>query len=221
MRETLRKLKLVPVVMIHDYRQAAPLARALLAGGIGAIEVTLRTPAAWDAATAIRQAVPELLLGIGTIVAPAQLERAQRLGAGFAVSPGSTPALRAAARAVGLDYLPGVATVSEIMATLEDGIATMKFFPAGVAGGIGALKSFAPLFETVAFCPTGGIDADNLQAYLALPNVVAVGGSWLTPQPLVEAGDWNAITALVARGCALAAGIQTPGAQTTSKKSAN
>jgi 2-dehydro-3-deoxyphosphogluconate aldolase / (4S)-4-hydroxy-2-oxoglutarate aldolase len=216
MRETLRRLKLVPVVMIHDYRHAVPLARALRAGGIGAIEVTLRTQAAWDAATAIRQEVPELLLGIGTIVEPGQLERAQRLGAGFAVSPGSTPALRTAARAVGIDYLPGVATVSEIMAALEDGIATMKFFPAEIAGGIGALKSVAPLFEQAAFCPTGGIAADNLQLYLALPNVVAVGGSWLTPQRLVEAGDWPAITALAAQGRALA-----DAAQTISKKSAN
>jgi 2-dehydro-3-deoxyphosphogluconate aldolase/(4S)-4-hydroxy-2-oxoglutarate aldolase len=204
MRETLQRLRLVPVVMIHDYRHAVPLARALHAGGIGAIEVTLRTASAWEAAAAIRQAVPELLLGIGTIVAPSQLERAQRLGAGFAVSPGSTPALRAAARAVGIPYLPGVATVSEIMAVLEDGIATMKFFPAETAGGIGALSGFAPLFEQVAFCPTGGINADNLQGYLALPNVAAVGGSWLTPQKLVEAGDWSAITALAARGCALA-----------------
>ena len=206
MRATLATLKLVPVVMIHDYRHAVPLARALGAGGIGAIEVTLRTAAAWDAATAIRAELPDMRLGIGTITSPAQLERARKLGAGFAVSPGSTQVLRAAARTAGIDYLPGVATVSEIMATLDDGYETMKFFPAAVAGGIAALKSFAPLFDQAAFCPTGGISEANLPDYLALSNVVAVGGSWLAPEALVEAGDWAAITALAARGMALARG---------------
>src|SRR5258708_4107729 len=179
MRTTLATLKLVPVVMIHDYRHAVPLARALGPGGIGAIEVTLRTPAAWDAAAAIRAEVPNMLLGIGTITSPAQLERALGLGASFAVSPGSTAALRAAARTAGIAYLPGVATVSEIMATLDDGFAPMKFFPAAVAGGIAALKSFAPLFDQAAFCPTAGVSEANLPDYLALSNVVAVGGSWL------------------------------------------
>jgi 2-dehydro-3-deoxyphosphogluconate aldolase/(4S)-4-hydroxy-2-oxoglutarate aldolase len=204
MRTTLQQLKLIPVVMIHDYRHAVPLARALSAGGIGAIEVTLRTAAAWDAATAIRQEVPEMRLGIGTVVSPDQLERAARLGAGFAVSPGSTPALRAAAQGVAISYLPGAATVSEIMALLEDGISTMKFFPAEIAGGTAALKSVAPLFETAAFCPTGGVGEGNFTDYLSLPNVVAVGGSWLSPANLVEAGDWAAITALAARGMARA-----------------
>jgi 2-dehydro-3-deoxyphosphogluconate aldolase/(4S)-4-hydroxy-2-oxoglutarate aldolase len=204
MRETLAKLKLVPVVMVHQYRHAVPLARALAAGGIGAIEVTLRTAAAWDAATAIRAELPDLLLGIGTITRPEQLERAERLGAAFAVSPGSTAGLRAAARAAAIAYLPGVATVSEIMATLDDGFTTMKFFPAASAGGVGALKSFAPLFDRAAFCPTGGVSEANMTDYLALPNVVAVGGSWLAPDPLVEAGDWAAISALATRGLALA-----------------
>jgi 2-dehydro-3-deoxyphosphogluconate aldolase/(4S)-4-hydroxy-2-oxoglutarate aldolase len=202
MRETLERLRLVPVVMIHDYRHAVPLARALRAGGIGAIEVTLRTAAAWDAAAAIRDAEPDLLLGIGTITAPDQLERARALGAGFAVSPGSTPALRAAARAAGIAYLPGVATVSEILAVSEDGIETMKFFPAASAGGIAALKAFAPLFDRIAFCPTGGITEDNAADYLALPNVVAVGGSWMAPLARVDAGDWAGITALAARSLA-------------------
>jgi 2-dehydro-3-deoxyphosphogluconate aldolase/(4S)-4-hydroxy-2-oxoglutarate aldolase len=206
MRATLAKLRLVPVVMIHDYRHAVPLARALLAGGIGAVEVTLRTAAAWNAAAAIRAEVPEILLGVGTILDPAQLERARGLGAAFAVSPGSIPTLRAVARQAGIAYLPGVATASEIMATLADGFATMKFFPAEIAGGIGALNSFAPLFDSAAFCPTGGVSEANLRDYLALPNVVAVGGSWLAPRPLVEAGDWAAITALAARAMALAGG---------------
>src|SRR5258706_7553239 len=175
MRTTLATLKLVPVVMIHDYRHAVSLARALGAGGIGAVEVTLRTPAAWDAATAIGAELPDMLLGIGPITSAAQLERARLLGAGFAVSPGSTPTLRSAARTSGIAYLPGVATVSEIMATLDDGFATMKFFPAAVAGGIAALKSFAPLFDQAAFCPTGGVSEANLPDYLALSNVVAVG----------------------------------------------
>src|SRR5258708_28223261 len=155
MGATWRTLKLVPVVMIHDYRHAVPLARALLAGGIGAIEITLRTPAAWDAATAIKAEVPEIKLGVGTITSPAQLERTARLGAAFAVSPGSTPALRAAARALarqgGIDYLPGVATVSEILAALEDGFETLKFFPAPTARGRPAPPRFLPLFHTSAF----------------------------------------------------------------------
>ncbi len=208
MGATWRTLKLVPVVMIHDYRHAVPLARALLAGGIGAIEITLRTPAAWDAATAIKAEVPEIKLGVGTITSPAQLERTARLGAAFAVSPGSTPALRAAARALarqgGLDYLPGVATVSEILAALEDGFETLKFFPAETAGGVPALRGFVPLFETVAFCPTGGVTEANLRDYLALPNVACIGGSWMAPRDRVEAGDWAAITALAQRGMALA-----------------
>lgn len=206
MRATWRTLKLVPVVMIHDYRHAVPLARALLAGGIGAIEITLRTPAAWDAAAAIHAEVPEIALGIGTITHPDQLARAVALGAEFTVSPGSTPALRAAARAHRTEYLPGVATVSEMMAALEDGFSTLKFFPAEVAGGIAALKSVAALFETAVFCPTGGVSESNLRAYLDLPNVAAVGGSWLAPRDPVEAGDWAAITALAARGLAIAKG---------------
>jgi 2-dehydro-3-deoxyphosphogluconate aldolase/(4S)-4-hydroxy-2-oxoglutarate aldolase len=204
MGATWRTLRLVPVVMIHDYRHAVPLARALLAGGIGAIEITLRTPAAWDAATAIKTEVPEILLGVGTITNPAQLERTARLGAAFAVSPGSTPTLRAAARAQSIDYLPGVATVSEILAALEDGFETLKFFPAETAGGIPALRGFVPLFETVAFCPTGGVTEANLRDYLALPNVACVGGSWLAPRDRIEAGDWAAITALAHRGMTLA-----------------
>ncbi len=204
MQATWRTLKLVPVVMIHDYRHAVPLARALRAGGIGAIEITLRTPAAWDAASAIMAEVPEILLGVGTITTPAQLERAVRLGAAFAVSPGSTPALRAAARAHAIAYLPGVATVSEILAALEDGFEVQKFFPAETAGGIPALRGFAPLFETVQFCPTGGVTEANLRDYLALPNVACVGGSWLAPRDRIEAGDWAAITALAQRGMDLA-----------------
>lgn len=204
MRTTWRTLKLVPVVMIHDYRHAVPLARALLAGGIGAIEITLRTPAAWDAAAAIRAEVPEIVLGIGTITTPDQLDRAVQLGAEFAVSPGSTPALRAAARVHGTAYLPGVATVSEMMAAMEDGFSTLKFFPAEVAGGIAALKSVAPLFDAATFCPTGGVTEANLRAYLDLPNVAAVGGSWLAPRDRIEAGDWAAISALAARGLAIA-----------------
>jgi 2-dehydro-3-deoxyphosphogluconate aldolase/(4S)-4-hydroxy-2-oxoglutarate aldolase len=204
MRVTWRDLKVVPVVMIHDYRHAVPLARALLAGGVRAIEITLRTPAAWDAATAIHAEVPEIVLGIGTVTGPAQLARAARLGAAFAVSPGSTPALRGAARTQAIDYLPGVATVSEIMAALDEDFTTLKFFPAETAGGIPALRSFAPLFETASFCPTGGVTEANLRAYLDLSNVAAVGGSWLAPRREIEAGDWAAVTALAARAMAIA-----------------
>lgn len=194
-RERLGMVRLIPVVTIADSRSAVPLARALLAGGIGSIEVTLRTPAAWDAAQAIAAEVPEMLLGIGTVLTPAQLERCRSVGAAFAVSPGSTPALRRVARDVGLPYLPGVASPSEAMAAREDGFTELKLFPAEVVGGLVALKHMAPLFDDLVFCPTGGIHAGNACDFLALPNVFAVGGSWMAPKPLIDAGDWAGITA--------------------------
>lgn len=205
LRSTLAAIKLVPVVTIGDARAAAPLARALLAGGIRTIEVTLRTAAAWDAARAIAAEVPDMLLGIGTILAPEQFKRAKDLGAAFAVSPGSTPVLRRAARDAGIAYLPGVATVSEAMAAREDGFNDLKFFPAEVAGGVNGLKNLVPLFDDVAFCPTGGVQAANARDFLALPNVFAVGGSWMAPKPMIDAGDWAGITAQAADAVALVA----------------
>jgi 2-dehydro-3-deoxyphosphogluconate aldolase/(4S)-4-hydroxy-2-oxoglutarate aldolase len=193
LRTRLGTTKLIPVVTIADARGAVPLARALLAGGIGAIEVTLRTPAAWDAARAIAAEVPEMILGIGTVLAPGQLEQARAIGAAFAVSPGSTPALRRAARDLGIDYLPGIGTPSEAMTAREEGFTTLKYFPAEVYGGLTGLKHMAPLFEDLAFCPTGGISAANAKEFLALPNVFAVGGSWMAPKPSIDAGDWTGI----------------------------
>ena len=204
-RERIGSVRLIPVVTIADSRAAVPLARALLEGGIGAIEVTLRTPAAWDAAQAIAGEVPEMLLGIGTVLAPAQLERCRSVGAAFIVSPGSTPALRRAARDVGLPYLPGVASPSEAMAAREDGFTELKFFPAEVAGGLVGLKHMAPLFDDLVFCPTGGVHAGNVRDFLALPNVFAVGGSWMAPKPLIDAGDWAAIALKAREAVALVA----------------
>ncbi len=180
----------IPVVTISDAAHAVPLAKALVRGGIRVVEVTLRTAAALKAIEAIAKDVPEMLLGIGTVLKASDLDDAARAGAAFAISPGSNPALLAAARGGPLPFLPGVATPSEIMQAVEAGFDHLKFFPAAVFGGTDALKAFAGPFPSLRFCPTGGISADNAARYLALPNVVCVGGSWLTPAAAVAAGDW-------------------------------
>jgi len=180
----------IPVVTISDAAHAVPLAKALVRGGIRVVEVTLRTAAALKAIEAIAKDVPEMLLGVGTVLKASDLDDAARAGAAFAISPGSNPALLAAARGGPLPFLPGVATPSEIMQAVEAGFDHLKFFPAAVFGGTDALKAFAGPFPSLRFCPTGGISADNAERYLALPNVVCVGGSWLTPAAAVAAGDW-------------------------------
>jgi 2-dehydro-3-deoxyphosphogluconate aldolase/(4S)-4-hydroxy-2-oxoglutarate aldolase len=190
----LRAARLVPVLTIARLEDAVPLARALVAGGVRMLEVTLRTEAGLAAAAAIRAEVPEAVVGLGTVLTPADLAQAKRLDLAFAVSPGATPELLDAAAEMGIPYLPGIATASELMAALRRGFDTVKFFPAEPAGGIAALRALAGPFPDARFCPTGGIGEDRIDAWLALPNVLAVGGSWLAPAPEVAAGAWDTIT---------------------------
>lgn len=193
----------MPVVVVERVEDAVPLARALVAGGLPAIELTLRTPVALEAIRAIATEVPEIVLGAGTITTPAQADAAVAAGARFLVSPGCTPTLVAAMLATGVPFLPGTATVSEVLAVLEAGVTEMKFFPAEAAGGAPYLKSIASPVPTARFCPTGGITAATAASYLSLPNVGCVGGSWLTPADAVAAGDWGRITELAAAAAAL------------------
>lgn len=195
--ETILKLApVVPVVVIHDAGNAVPLARALVAGGTPAIEVTLRTPAALDAIRNIAAEVEGAQVGAGTVLNPHDLAAARQAGACFAVSPGSTSALLDAADDEGLPLLPGIATASEIMRLLQRGQTLMKCFPAAAIGGAPLLRSWSGPLPAARFCPTGGIRADNAADYLALPNVICVGGSWLTPRKHIEAGDWTGIETL-------------------------
>jgi len=193
----------LPVVTLADAAQAVPLARALAAGGLAAIEVTMRTPAALAAISAIAAEVPQIRVGVGTALSIADLEAAMRAGARFAVSPGFTPALLGAARWSGLPFLPAVATASELMAVLDAGYSTAKLFPARELGGPALLKALAGPFPQARFCPTGGIDAHSAADYLALANVACVGGSWVAPPALIAAGDFAAITALARAAAAL------------------
>jgi 2-dehydro-3-deoxyphosphogluconate aldolase / (4S)-4-hydroxy-2-oxoglutarate aldolase len=203
-RSLLDVAPVIPVVVLDDADHAVPLARALAAGGLPVVELTLRTPAALEAVGAIAKEVPEVLVGAGTVVAPEQAAAAADAGAQFLVSPGSTPALLDAMDATGLPHLPGVATVSEMLALLARGQTQMKFFPAQASGGVAFLKSVASPVPAARFCPTGGISADNAADYLALPNVGCVGGSWITPSHLLQAGDWDAVTALAHAAAGLA-----------------
>lgn len=186
----------MPVIVIERPEDAVPLARALVAGGIPVLEVTLRTAAAVESVRAIRSAVPEAIVGVGTITTGAQIDEVMAAGAVFGVSPGTTPELLAHARRAGLPLLPGAMTPSDVMRALDAGYTRMKLFPAVPAGGIAMLKSLAGPFPGVVFCPTGGIDAACAPAFLALPNVACVGGSWLAPPARVAAGDWESIRQL-------------------------
>jgi 2-dehydro-3-deoxyphosphogluconate aldolase/(4S)-4-hydroxy-2-oxoglutarate aldolase len=197
--EILLENPVIPVLTIERVADAVPLARALVAGGVKALEITLRTRAAAEAAKAIAAEVPEAIVGIGTVVTPDDLQLAFKLGAHFAVSPGMTARLLAAASGVPLPLLPGVATASELMTALDQGFDTVKFFPAVPAGGIPALKALAGPFAHARFCPTGGISEATAPDWLALPNVVAVGGSWLAPADKIAAGDWAGITEIARR----------------------
>jgi len=176
-----------------------PLARALVEGGIRLLEITLRTPAGLPGAEAIIRTVPDAVVGIGTVLTPADLRHAVEIGARFALSPGATPALLEAAASVDIPFLPGIATASELMAAMSHGFDTMKFFPATASGGIPMLKALAGPFPQARFCPTGGVSEANASEWLAQPNVVAVGGSWLTPAAEVEAGQWDALSARAER----------------------
>ncbi|MFG2512736.1 bifunctional 4-hydroxy-2-oxoglutarate aldolase/2-dehydro-3-deoxy-phosphogluconate aldolase [Streptomyces sp. NPDC048584] len=199
----------VPVVVVEDAADAVPLARALVAGGLPAIEVTLRTPAALDAISAIAAEVPDAVVGAGTVITPEQADEAVAAGARFLVSPGWTDVLLEALRASGVPFLPGVSTTSEVVALLERGVREMKFFPAQAAGGTAYLKSLAGPLPQARFCPTGGIGIDSAPEYLALPNVACVGGSWMLPADAVAARDWERIEGLARTAAGLSAGARS------------
>ena len=196
----------VPVLIVEDWRSAVPLARALVAGGLPAIEITLRTKVAVEGIRAVAAEVEGAYPGAGTVLTRQQMQEAEAAGARFAVSPGSSPALLAAAEDSPLALLPGAATASEAMRLLERGYAIQKFFPAEPAGGIAYLRGLASPLPAVRFCPTGGIDMRNAPAYLSLPNVICIGGSWLAPKDAVAAGDWSRIETLARH----AAGLERP-----------
>ena len=193
----------MPVVVIDRLKDAVPLARALVEGGLPAIELTLRTPVALEAIRAIAIEVPEILVGAGTIVTPSQAHEARDAGARFLVSPGATPTLLAAMSDTGLPFLPGTATVSEVLAVLEAGVTEMKFFPAEASGGAAFLRAISSPVPAARFCPTGGITAASAGDYLALPNVGCVGGSWLTPVDALRDGDWARVSSLAEAAAAL------------------
>jgi 2-dehydro-3-deoxyphosphogluconate aldolase/(4S)-4-hydroxy-2-oxoglutarate aldolase len=195
----------IPVIVIQRLQDAVPLAQALVAGGVRVLEVTMRTPVALAAIEAIARAVPEAIVGAGTIRSAADARAAKDAGSLFGVSPGYTAAVGAACRAAGLPLLPGVATASEVMAAQADGLGFLKFFPATAAGGIPMLKALAGPFPDVSFCPTGGITPETAPQFLALANVRVCGGSWLTPADAVAAGEWSRITELARAAGALRA----------------
>ena len=214
--ELLARSPVLPVVTIADAAAAVPLARALRAGGLSVIEVTLRTPAAAEAIARIAGEVEGIVVGAGTILSAREMAAAEQAGAQFAVSPGFSATLSAAAS---LPLLPGVATASEVMAALDAGHALMKFFPAEAGGGTAMLKALAGPFPQASFCPTGGISPFNAPTYLRLPNVVCVGGSWLAPHDLVAAGDWRTITRLAHDATRLGQDTPTHGELAESHKS--
>ena len=212
----LNQVPVIPVVVVDELDHAVPIARALVAGGLPVIELTLRTPVALAAIERIAGEVPEIFIGAGTIGEPGQAKQAASAGAQFLVSPGSTPTLLQAMSDTGLPHLPGVATVSEILTALEAGYTELKFFPAEAAGGANYLKSVSSPIPAAHFCPTGGISTTNAaqylalpnihhqrRDYLALPNVGCVGGSWITPSDVVVAHDWARVTELAAAAATL------------------
>lgn len=196
----------IPVVTIADPQHAVPVARALVAGGISIIELTLRTDSALESLKRIANEVPDILVGAGTILTPAQADAATAAGARFLVSPGVTPALLDHMLQLDVPVLPGVATVGEVMAVLERGLTAMKFFPAGPAGGPDYLAAIGAPVPAVQFCPTGGISLASAPDYLSLANVTCVGGSWLTPRAAVEGEDWQQITRLAREAAGLPRG---------------
>ncbi|MEW2085505.1 bifunctional 4-hydroxy-2-oxoglutarate aldolase/2-dehydro-3-deoxy-phosphogluconate aldolase [Streptomyces sp. NPDC005283] len=207
----------VPVVVLGDIADAVPLARALVAGGLPAIEVTLRTPAALDAIRAIADEVPDAVVGAGTVISADGVNAAVAAGARFLVSPGWTERLLDAMEASGVPFLPGVSTTSEVVALLERGVSEMKFFPAEAAGGAPYLKSLAGPLPQARFCPTGGISLGSAPSYLALRNVGCVGGTWMLPTDAIGAKDWARVERLAA-GAAALRGLVQP--KSTSTKSA-
>ena len=203
--QVMQAAPVIPVIVLHDVAHAVPMARALVAGGVRMLEITLRSAQALACIEAIARQVPDAVVGAGTVRQAADAQAAARAGAQFAVSPGYTSALGQACRDAGLALLPGVATASEIMQAQQDGFSQLKFFPALQAGGVAMLKAWSGPFADVQFCPTGGISLANAPDFLALPNVVCVGGSWLVPAQALAAGDWAQITRLARQASALRA----------------
>lgn len=199
--------RVLPVIVITDVAQAVPLAEALLAGGIDAMEITLRHAAGLPAIEAVARAVPAMHVGAGTVTRAQEVESVCNAGATFALSPGFTDELLDAAQAASLPFMPGVMTPGEVMRVRERGIGLMKLFPAEQAGGLGMLKALAGPLGDVRFCPTGGVSPANLADFLKQPNVAMVGGSWLTPRDALQARDWARITDLAIEACALAAAV--------------
>ncbi|MGB5600761.1 MAG: bifunctional 4-hydroxy-2-oxoglutarate aldolase/2-dehydro-3-deoxy-phosphogluconate aldolase [Thiothrix litoralis] len=201
-RSICQQVPVIPVLVVHDATLAQPLAQALVSGGLHVLEVTLRTSAALEVIRRMSE-VPGSIVGAGTVLTPADVKAVKAAGASFAVSPGVTDSLLSAAEDEGLLLLPGAATVSEVMKLLERGYDTLKFFPAEAAGGVKMLKSIHGPLPDVRFCPTGGISVQTIREYLALPNVLCVGGSWLTPEDKVLAHDWAGIESIARFNCEL------------------
>ena len=200
-RDLLVQAPVIPVIQISDSRLAVPMAKALAKGGLTTLEIVLRTPESLDAIKNIRAEVEGVVVGAGTVLNTEHFSLAQAAGSEFIVTPGLTQSMLKTAAETETPILPGVATASELMLGLENGLDTFKFFPAETSGGAGALKALSGPFQHAQFCPTGGISLDNISNYLALDCVLTVGGSWLTPADLVQAQDWDAITTLAQRAC--------------------
>ena len=201
--QIMRTGPVIPVIVVEKVEHAVPLARALVAGGVRVLELTLRTPVALQAIEAIAREVEGAIVGVGTITRPEDFDLSTKAGAVFGVSPGLTPALASAAKDSALPLLPGVMTPSDVITARAAGFSELKLFPARQAGGIGMLRALAGPFPDVTFCPTGGVSAATAPDFLALPNVACVGGSWLTPRDAIDAGDWSRITALAREATAL------------------
>ena len=204
-----RAYPVLPVLVIDDVERAVGLAQALCAGGLNVIEVTLRTPQALEALKVIRQVVPELIVGAGTVINVEQFGQAIEAGAQFAVSPGFTERLAMAAQETNLPYLPAVMTPSEVLSALEYGYRSLKLFPANGGASVRMLNSFKGPFSGISFCPTGGVTRDNLLSYLSLPNVACCGGTWIAPASLVQAQAWDQITKLAREACAMAGHLES------------
>ena len=209
-REILGMAPVIPVLTLSDLDHAVPLAQALVAGGLHVLEITLRTPVALGCIEAIRKAIPDAIVGAGTLTRAVDFAAADRAGAQFGVSPGLIPELAGAARGARFPLLPGVMTPTEVIAARLAGFNVLKLYPAHQAGGVGMLRALAAPFPDVLFCPTGGITHAGAPDYLALPNVVSVGGSWMAPPPMIDAGDWQGIEALARDAAALKRPLRRP-----------
>jgi 2-dehydro-3-deoxyphosphogluconate aldolase/(4S)-4-hydroxy-2-oxoglutarate aldolase len=194
--QQLANCRVLPVIVAHDVKSTVRLAQALQNGGMRAVEITLRTPAALDSLREVKSALPGMLVAAGSVTSPEGLERALDVGVDFCVSPGTTDALLRAANEQGMPFLPGVATASEVLLGMEHGYEQFKLFPAGAVGGMQLLNSLAGPFPNARFCPTGGLSRDNFRDYLALPNVVCCGGSWMASDAMVKSGSWDEIEQL-------------------------